>query len=177
LSTSDQPQRLVVSGSYALPFGKSGSALYRAVVGGWQVNAIASALSGNVISVTANAPAYGGSRPNVAGSPTLSDPTVNDWLNVKAFTNIPAYTYGNGPRNLPRTFTQALFNVDTSLFKEVRVRERFTVQFRAEAFNLANHPTFGSPATNINNATFGQITSVRTGTAPRQLQFGLKLYY
>jgi outer membrane receptor protein involved in Fe transport len=177
LSTSDQPQRLVVSGSYLLPFGKSGHRFYRAAVGGWQVNAIASALSGNVIAVTANAPAYGGSRPNVIGDPSVSNPTVNHWLNPAAFTNIPAYTYGNGPRNLPRTLTQPLYNLDTSLFREARIGERFTLEFRAEAFNVANHPTFGTPGGNINSATFGQISSVRTGTAPRQLQFGLKLYY
>jgi hypothetical protein len=177
LSTSNQPQRLVVSGSYALPFGKTGPRFYRVAAGGWQVNAIASALSGNVIAVTANAPAYGGNRPNVLGDPTVSNPTIAHWLNAGAFANIPAYTYGNGPRNLPRTLTAPLYNFDASLFREARIRERFRLEFRAEGFNLANRPTFGTPSGNIDTATFGQITSLRTGTGPRQLQFGVKLYF
>jgi hypothetical protein len=177
LSTSNQPQRLTVSGSYAVPFGKSGNWFYKNMFRGWQVNAIASAFSGNVIAVTANAPLYGGNRPNVAGDPSVSDPSVNHWLNAAAFTNTPAYTYGNAPRNLPRTLTQPLYNLDGSIFREFHIHERFNLQFRAEAFNSLNHPTFGTPAGNINSATFGQITAVRTGTAPRQLQFALKLYY
>jgi hypothetical protein len=177
VSTSNQPQRLVISGSYAVPFGKSGNRFYRGIVGGWQINPIVTILSGDVISVTANAPAYGGNRPNVVGDPTLTNPTVAGWLNAAAFVNIPAFTFGNAPRNLPRTYTQPLVNFDVSLFKNTRIKERFNLQFRAEAFNIANTPTFGTPNGNIDSTSFGQITSTRTGTAPRQLQFGLKLFF
>jgi outer membrane receptor protein involved in Fe transport len=178
LSTSDQPHRLVVSGSYALPFGRSGNRLYTAIAGGWQLNAIATFLSGNVIAVTANAPAYGGSRPNVTGEdPSVDNPTVDKWLNRAAFTNIAAFTYGDAPRNLPHTRTQPLKNVDASLFKTVRFTEACTLQFRLEAFNLTNTTTFGTPVGNINDASFGMITSLRTNTAPRQIQLGVKLSF
>lgn len=177
VSTSHQPHRLTISGSYALPFGKSGHVLYRALAGGWQANVIASMMSGNVISVTANAPLYGGNRPNIVGDPSMENPTVDRWLNREAFVNIPAFTYGNGPRNLPRTLTQSLINFDTSLFKEAKFFERYTLQFRAEAFNVANQTTLGNPNANINANNFGTITSLRTNTAPRQIQFGLKLYF
>jgi hypothetical protein len=177
VSSINQPQRLVISGTYQLPFGKSGNRLYRGIAGGWQANTIASFLSGNPISVTANSPAYGGNRPNVVGDPSLGNPTVNDWLNRAAFVNIPAFTYGNAPRNLPNTRTQALVSVDASLFKDARLTERLSLQFRAEAFNVTNTTTLGTPDGNINSSTFGAITSLRTNTAPRNLQFGIKLYF
>lgn len=120
VSTTFQPHRFTAAASYLLPFGKSGNRLYRAVVGGWQANVIASLMSGNVISVTANAPTYGGDRPNIAGDPSLDNPTVDRWLNRDAFTNIAAYTLGNGPRNLPRTLSQALINFDTSSSRRSR---------------------------------------------------------
>lgn len=177
ISTSNQPQRLVISGSYRLPFGVSGPSLYRALAGGWQVNTIASFVSGNVISVTANAPAFGGNRPNVVGDPTLDNPTIDRWLNRDAFVNIPAFTFGNAPRNLPRTLTDGLVNFDSSLFKDFAVSERYRLQFRAEAFNLTNTPTFGDPVSNINNVAFGRVNSLRVNTAPRQVQLALKLYF
>jgi hypothetical protein len=166
---------LVISASYEVPFGKSGNRFYRYLAGAWQINPIFTVLSGNVISVTANAPAYGGNRPNLVGDPPLSNPTVDHWLNAAAFTNIPAFTFGNPPRNLPSTYTQPLVSCDLSLFKNTRIKEHYNLQFRVEEFNVANPPTFGNPNSNINSTSFGQITSVRSGTASRQLQFGLKL--
>lgn len=178
VSSSNQPHRLVVSGSYALPFGRSGGTLARALAGGWQVNAVAQIVSGNVIAVTANAPAFGGNRPNLTGeSPSLDNPTADMWLNRDAFANIPAFTFGNAPRNLPDTRTQALRNVDLSLFKDARFGDRLRAQFRFEVYNLANTTTLGNPVSNINAANFGQITTLRSGTAPRRLQLGVKLTF
>lgn len=178
VSTSNQPHRLVVSGSYILPFGRSGPALYRALAGGWQVNAVAQIVSGNVIGVTANAPAFGGNRPNLTGeSPSLDDPTADMWLNRAAFANIPAFTFGDAPRNLKDTRTEALRNLDLSVFKDARFGRNVRAQLRLEVFNLTNTTTLGNPVTNINAANFGQITTLRAGTAPRRIQLGAKLYF
>ncbi|MBK7927637.1 MAG: TonB-dependent receptor [Bryobacterales bacterium] len=68
VSTSDLPQRVVVSFSYELPFGTGTTGAVRHMVHGWQLNSIVQAQSGNVLSVTANAPAFGGNRPNVVGA-------------------------------------------------------------------------------------------------------------
>jgi hypothetical protein len=80
--------------------------------------------------------------------------------------------------------------VDISLFKDIPINERFRVQFRAEFFNIANHPNFNAPnfggngvvaisgSGNYNNSTFGEIGSTRDAPYdPRQIQFALKLYY
>lgn len=178
VSAGNQPHRLVLSANYALPFGRAGSTLYRAFAGGWQVNAIAQIISGNVIAVTANAPAFGGNRPNMTGEdPSLDNPTADMWLNRAAFANIPAFTFGDAPRNLPDTRTQALRNLDLSVFKDARFGAGARAQFRLEVYNVTNTTTLGNPVSNINAANFGQITSLRTGTAPRRIQLGVKLYF
>lgn len=178
VSTMNQPHRLTVTGSYQIPFGRTAPAVVRALVHGWQINTMASFVSGDPIAVTANAPAFGGSRPNMTGEdPNVDSPTVDRWLNRGAFANIPAFTFGNAPRNLPNTRTDFLTNFDASLFKDFRFRERFRLQFRVEAFNLANTATFGNPVTNINSAAFGQVQSLRVNSGPRQLQMGTKLYF
>jgi Carboxypeptidase regulatory-like domain/TonB dependent receptor len=79
---------------------------------------------------------------------------------------------------------------DLSIFKDIPLNERFRVQFRAEFFNIANHPNFNAPnfggngvvaisgSGNYNNSTFGEIGSTRDAPYdPRQIQFALKLYY
>lgn len=71
--------------------------------------------------------------------------------------------------------------MDTALQKRIPVYERASLSFRAEAFNLFNHPIFANPGNNISSASsFGRITgvlnngAVGTGT-PRRLQFMLRL--
>ncbi|MGO9939878.1 MAG: carboxypeptidase regulatory-like domain-containing protein [Terracidiphilus sp.] len=177
LSTSSMPQRLVTAAGYSLPLGKSGAFVYRALVGGWRGNMILSAESGNAISVTANAPTDGGSRPNLVGNPRLPHPTAKDWLNLAAFQTIPAFTFGDTPRNLPSTFTQPLFNIDGSILKSIAFADRYRIEVRGEAFNLTNRVTFGTPNANISSTSFGQITSIRTGTQPRIVQLGVKGYF
>jgi hypothetical protein len=177
VSTSNMPEHLVVSGTCVLPFGRTGGRLYREAIGGWRINGILTAESGDPISVTANAPAYGGARPDLIGNPALSNPTVNQWLNRAAFTNIPAFTYGDAPRVLPSTRSQALVNLDLALAKEMALRERMGVNLRMEAFNSLNRTTFGVPDSNINDTNFGQITTLRAGTAPRVLQFSARFHF
>jgi hypothetical protein len=67
------------------------------------------------------------------------------------------------------------FNFDTSIIKNLRVggiHEAANLQFRAEFFNLMNHPTFNNPSTVVTAGTFGQITS--TSVAPRIIQLALR---
>ena len=77
--------------------------------------------------------------------------------------------------------------LDLSAFKGFQISERFSMQFRAELFNVLNHPNFNAPgfggngvvaignSTNYTNSNFGQVGSTRSQS--RQIQFALKLYY
>jgi len=80
--------------------------------------------------------------------------------------------------------------LDFSTFKNIPITERFHMEFRAEFFNIFNHPNFNAPnfggngviaipnSGNFNNANFGAIGSTRDAPFdPRQIQFALKLYY
>jgi hypothetical protein len=79
---------------------------------------------------------------------------------------------------------------DFSTFKAIPINERFSMQFRAEFFNILNHPTFNAPnfggngvvaipnSGNFTSTSFGEIGSTRFAPYdPRQIQFALKLYY
>jgi len=73
-----------------------------------------------------------------------------------------------------------LANLDTSLFRNFKLRERTTLQFRAEFFNVLNHANFGTPNATVFSGTSpspsaGLITT--TATTSRQIQFGLKLMF
>ena len=89
--------------------------------------------------------------------------------------------------NQATTYGPPLKTFDFSLFKAFQITERFSLQFRSEFFNIFNHANFNAPgfggngvvsvsnSTNFNSSNFGEIGSTRT--APRQVQFALKLYY
>ncbi len=65
-------------------------------------------------------------------------------------------------------------NLDLVLSRNIRVSERFSVQVRAEAFNVFNHPNFNLPVETLDDPAFGTITSAMD---PRQIQFGLKIRF
>jgi hypothetical protein len=170
----------VISGSYLLPLGKG------RLREGWQVNAIATMLSGFPFTpqVGSNRSGDGDTRnpdrPNL--NPAFTGPVItgnaNQWFNPNAFLLPAAGTYGNLGRG---TFTgPGLANLDFSLFKSIQLRERTNLQFRAEAFNILNHTNFGTPNATVFSSgaispTAGLITT--TATTSRQIQLGLKLMF
>ena len=82
---------------------------------------------------------------------------------------------GNAPRmngdvRRPWNLTENL-----SVAKTVSVSSRLRLDVRAEVFNLFNRVVWGAPEQNFNSANFGQITS--QANSPRQMQFGVKLYW
>ncbi len=174
ISTDDQPQKLSVTPIWNLPFGGSGSALYRRLAEGWQLNAILTLQSGDPIAITQAAAPFGGNRPMIAGDPNAGDSTIDRWFNTAAFALTPAFTYGNGPRNLPRTRTDGTFNVNCSLLKSFKNKERYRFQLRGEFFGFTNTPVFGAPGAQLNSATFGVV---RSATGARNVQLGAKLNF
>src|SRR5205085_1834403 len=158
VSSFDIPHMFSVAASYELPFGKGkawlGSGPVSRIFGNWQLNSIVQLRSGQPYSVTMNVDVANiGSpttRPNLVGDPKLDKPTPSAWFRTSAFAAPPAFTFGSAGRNILRT--DALQNVDVSLFREDKWGEKLKSQFRLETFNLFNHPTFGTPGTSFTNA-------------------------
>ncbi len=180
LADFDARQRLVFSWIYELPFRAPGAA--DKLIRGWQLSTIGSFQSGNPFHplLTANNSGTGdfNDRPNLVGDPK-GPRTVDQFLNTAAFVVPPAGQFGTAGRNIITGPGYA--NLDLGLFKNTYIGDRYRVQFRAEFFNLTNHPNFAQPSRTFPGATFGRILNTRTpagdaGSA-RQIQLGLKLYW
>jgi len=183
LASFNIPQNLTVSTGYELPFGKgkmfltNANGFVNAVLGGWQMQGIMVLHSGlpftPTISRDVSNTGIGGQLPNRIASGQLSGPTIGGWFDKTAFAVPASYTYGNSGSYILRA--NKFKNLDFSLFKTFQVSERGRIEFRAEAFNLTNSPTFSSPGTNIDLASGGVVTS--TLSAPRNIQLALKLSF
>ena len=188
ISSNDIAQNFVASFVYTLPFGRGrliGGSMHRlldAFVGGWQMNGILRFQGGQPLALSTTNTSNSGNnilRPNSTGVSAKLPGSVKDRLNryfdTKAFTQPAPFTFGNVGRTLPDVRGPGLKNLDFSLFKNFKLVERLSLQFRAEAFNLTNTPSFSLPNQNFNAVAFGQITG--TDNAARQIQFGLKLLF
>jgi hypothetical protein len=157
------------------------------ILNGWQISVIATHTSGTPFTVSdttnvalqANSPPISGfpaSRPNLIGDPNAGPHTVDAWVSRSAFERLNPLTqagqFGNAGRNIVRG--PAYTNVDLSLVRTFTLKDATRLQFRAEAFNLANHANFGLPVADLNSANFGRILSA--GPA-RLLQFALRLTF
>jgi hypothetical protein len=184
LSNFDVRHRLSLSYSYALPFRRPGDGVVAHLVNGWETFGIVTLQSGRPFTVALLSEidnsgtgrsilGFGANdRPNVVGNAELSNPTTDQWFNTAAFAFPAPGTFGNAGRNILEG--PGFQNVNMSLLKNTRLTERVNLQFRAEAFNLFNHPNFNLPDNFVGSPTFGRITSARD---PRHIQFGLKLLF
>jgi hypothetical protein len=181
-----------ISGSYELPFGRTRRWLHDAgsfaskMVGGWQLNGIATILSGFPFTplVGSNRSGDGDTRnpDRVSINPTFPGPILlrspSKWFDPNAFRLPTPGTYGNIGRG---TLTgPGLGEVDMSIFKNTLLSEKFNLQFRTEVFNLLNRANFGPINTTVFSAgavspSAGTITTL--ATPARQIQFGLKLIF
>lgn len=174
LSDFDARRRFVLSGIYDLPFG--GNRLAE----GWQLAAIVQSQSGNPVNIiTGNSTVNGVAntlRPDVAG-PVRIIGSVDRWFDTNTFTPVPRF--GNLGRNA--IIGPGFHNVDFSVLKNMRVSEKVSLQFRAEAFDLFNRANFGQPGRIVGTQAFGRITDTRFPTgdsgSSRQIQFALKLMF
>ena len=198
--------RLTLRLNYELPFGKSGGRATKMAIGGWQANILAFYQSGlpfTVLDAVTPVPSnvsnlVTADRPNVVAGVPYAPPNqdYNNWINVTAFTPQPVGRVGNESRN--QLYGPHQRSMDLSLFKDIPVREKMKVQFRAEVYNVTNTENFGLPNLNITKwsqtqpgfntgapgATpvlgaggFGQITGSNLSLNPRQYQFALKFIF
>ncbi|MFZ0594678.1 MAG: TonB-dependent receptor [Bryobacteraceae bacterium] len=192
LSDFDARHRFTFSGIYDLPF--QGSRWKS----GYEFAAVAQLQSGNPVDLitsatftglatvrpsilTNNIPVgYGTSAANgnIQYIPDAACATVQPGCIFLASPN----QFGDLGRNV--IIGPGFEDVDLSFLKDTKIAERFTLQFRADAFNLFNHPNFGQPNRIVSTAagnTFGQITSTRfpvgDSGSSRQLQLALRLLF
>jgi hypothetical protein len=157
--------------TYELP-NVSGSALLRDSVNGWGLDFLIRYQSAFPVSPTVGfvtLPSTGTGffpRPNlVPGQPLyINDPAAPGGrrFNRAAFVAPPSGQQGNFPRNGLRGFPVS--QLDLALRREFKFGERIHLQFRAELFNLFNHPNFGAPNNSINDGNFGRSTSMLNGS-------------
>jgi len=181
----DARHNLVVSANYELPYGRGrqwgtdASAITDAILGGWRLSGVVQARSGFPITVTdGSAPSLqgvrGNERPNCIGDPVPADQSLTHWLDIGAFQRAARGTFGNCPVGVARA--PSYNNVDAVLAKQFKTGGERYFDFRIEAFNLFNHPSFGPPARDINSPnTFGQITS--TVSTARTMELVFKYFF
>jgi hypothetical protein len=115
-------------------------------------------------------------RLNLVGDPNLSNPKPEQWFNQDAFAAPAPFTFGTLGRNTFRT--DGVTNLDLSLFRQFRLAgESKRLEFRAEAFNIFNHPDYDRPSNDLSSPNFGRVFGLAPGTSPRQLQLGLKFLF
>jgi hypothetical protein len=194
LADQDVRHRLVVSYVYELPFGRNRRYMNQnrvadTLLGQWQVQGVTTMQGGNPFNVTqacnrANTNA-GAQRPDLLHNPNRLPrgrshaAEVAEWFDTSAFVNVcpgpdGPFSFGNAGRDI--TIGPGIDESDFGVAKAIPLwSETRRLQFRAEAFNLFNHPVFGQPANTAGVANFGRIAG--TTIDARELQFALKFYY
>jgi Carboxypeptidase regulatory-like domain/TonB dependent receptor len=184
-SMFDSRNRFILSYEWLLPFWRQPHTWYQRVLGNWQVNGIATLMTGTPFTVedqsyNYDAPeitGFSAFRPNLVGNPNNGPKTPQEWMNVSAFQSLPQATtlagvYGTEGRNVVQG--PGLAQWDFSAFKDIRLTESKDLQFRAEFFNIFNRANFELPVSDISSSTFGQI---QNALQPRLVQFALKFLF
>lgn len=200
---SNRTHQFTASWVYQLPFGRgrkwetSGAA--RAILSGWQVQGLWAMYSGSPFNVSSS-----GTSLNAPGNTQRADQVKKDvamphgtgfgqsWFDPLAFAPVTTAAFGTAGFN--RLFGPGAINFDTGLVREFNAKEKYRIQFRADAFNLCNTPHFSNPNGNVSNMTrnsdgsikslnnYSTITSVtgglgREGIDERMFRLGLRVRF
>ena len=184
---------------YQLPFGSGKPYLNQpgivsGIFGNWQLTSTVVARTGFPVNVLINRSAAAvpdgnttDQRPNLVPGVPLTPPggsTIAEWINPAAFAVPAPGTFGDAPRDLLRG--PGAWQIDMGIGKRIPLTERLRLEFRAEFFNIFNHPQYGLPQATFGVPSFGSITStvntttpvspVGSGT-PREVQFALRIAF
>jgi len=198
LSDFDRRQSFVASAVYQIPFFASASGIQKAALSGWEASGVMILQSGEPFTIfdpaggsayaLASPSATATFAPNSSCANALSSGSItsrlNNWVNAAAYQPDPTATlangnpsdatlYGNTPRNCLIGPPQK--NVDFTLDRVFKLGERQDLRFRADFFNLFNHPSFANPAaTSVSASGGGSAPITSTVGTPRLIQFSLK---
>jgi Carboxypeptidase regulatory-like domain/TonB dependent receptor len=189
-SDFDVRNRFVFSYLYELPIGHGkslfgdASGVLNQIIGGWQVGGITSVSSGNwftILDANGVANSDGQQRPDLIGDPHATPCVPGTFFNTCAFTDPAQGSFGDVSRNSIQGPGYQIW--DFSLFKDFSITERTKLEFRAEFFNVFNHPNLqfakSGPQNSIDTTTFGtpQFGFLTAARDPRQIQLALKVSF
>lgn len=172
LASADRPDNLRISSLYELPFGRgkmlfNNSGIVPALVGGWQINAIFTHYSGSPFTVSSS-----GTSLNAPGNSQRANQikqkvvtlggvgSTGPWFDPLAYAPVTTAAFGTAGFNSIRG--PGVTNVDLSVFRDFKVRERLSMQIRAEALNVSNTPHFSNPGANVSNLQLNSDGSVKS---------------
>lgn len=175
-------------------FGRNANGFLDAAFGGWRLSAAAIIYSGFPITIfgpdnSNSLSVFGFSRANHYRPLIIQNQSVNNWWGtnpsaqtcktagvdngVCAYGAAGSFTFGNAANSTERG--PGYRQIDTSLFKNFRIRENQVLSFRADFFNVGNIPSYGNPDTSTGDSSFGLINYTRS--PPRQIQFSLDYHF
>jgi len=146
---------------------------------GWQGNTFVTAFTGTPFSLKSGTDISGTGenqdRVNQIGAYTSTNRSLQtlttgsapivQWFNAASFANPAAGSFGTTSRNAFRG--PGFFTVDASLVKNTQIREKVSLQLRAEMFNIFNRTNLANPTATLSSSTFGRSTTTRNnGGAP-----------
>jgi hypothetical protein len=185
----NQKIRANIAANYVEPTFHPHNGFVSELMNGYEANMILQSQSGLPFTVTSGTDRslsgvgndYADVKPGVSPKRPSGVSPIKEWFNTAAFAPAAAGTFGDVRRN--NITGPGYEELDASLFKNIFAKERVHGQFRAECFNLFNHPNFATPAGAANSGTFGQITSTvtvsqtQTQGLSRIFQFGAKIIF
>jgi len=182
LFTANARHRFVTSALYELPFGRGkpfGSGMRGAggrIISGWQLGGIATLQAGQPLGATLSFDnpnvGEGDKYPNRISDANNGPKTVERYFNTSAFALPAPLTFGNA--GVSPITGPPIKVVDLSAIKNTVITERVSFQFRAEAFNVANHLVMNNPNAVFGTPQFGRVTSTRIDSREIQLAFRLQ---
>ncbi|MGD0223499.1 MAG: carboxypeptidase-like regulatory domain-containing protein [Terriglobia bacterium] len=180
----NQTHNLTTTWVYTLPFYRHATTWYGKAVGGWELSGDLALLSGFNKSITASGDPLGNGVGSIGGTEYAAvksgcnyrgSRTVSQFFNTSCFSQPSAATstlYGTVEPNAIEG--PGIDNLDLALLKNGPITEWLKYQFRAEFFNILNHPSFNSIDTTVTDSTFGVVNGAAD---PREIQFALKLIF
>jgi Carboxypeptidase regulatory-like domain len=182
LCSQDTRNRFTFSYVYKLPFGRNGivgansSDAVNEIIGGWEMSGVLTSSTGQpftpIMSGDNAGVGFGASYPNIIGNPNSGPHSVLHAFNTAAFVAAHVGTFGNSRRNI--VIGPGVNTLDMALMKHFPIHEQMNLEFRAEVFNMLNHPNFNPPGATFGTSTFGVITAAGD---PRIMQFSLKFLF
>jgi hypothetical protein len=180
--------RIATMVAYAIPVSNSLNGMAGYALKNWNLNGIfvwSSGMPESVVNCMGPPPCAGNQSgiagwrgadaPDQTGNPNNGPKKLSEWFDTSKFVTQTQYTLGNAKRN--SVIGPNPKHLDMSVTKDFPLYESLKLQFRADAFNVTNTPSFGEPDANVSGPNYGTITSMANAYTPREYQFALRLWF